>query len=112
MTGAASLALGALLVLSVLVFSALSAMVERPSPIRLRHWSEEAGGGLRRLYERPERWEAFRLLLSSLAQIAPLGLLFRIFGRDPLYRRFDRSASSYWIAREQRRGVERYFQQF
>lgn len=68
----------------VLVLSALSAMVERPSPIRLRHWTEEAGGSLRHLYERPERWEAFRLLLSTLAHVAPLGLFAVLYLAPPL----------------------------
>lgn len=79
-----SLALSAGLTILALLFSALSAMVERPSPIRLRHWTEEAGGALRRLYERSERWEAFRLLLSSLAQILPLVLFAVLFLTPPL----------------------------
>lgn len=79
-----SLALSAGLTALALLFSALSAMVERPSPIRLRHWTEEAGGALRRLYERSERWEAFRLLLSSLAQVLPLALFAALFLSPPL----------------------------
>ena len=84
--GAALPVIGVLAVL-VLLFSALSAMVERPSPIRLRHWTEEAGGSLRRLYERPERWEAFRLLLSSLAQIGPFALFACLYLASPLAQR-------------------------
>lgn len=62
-----------LAVLSVLI-SILSAMLERSGPIRLRHWAEEAGGRLRKLYETPERFEAFRYLLSWLAKLAPVAL--------------------------------------
>ncbi|HJS87719.1 MAG TPA: SxtJ family membrane protein [Acetobacteraceae bacterium] len=31
--------------------------------------------------------------------ITPIGLLMRAFGKDPLRRRFDPAAPSYWIAR-------------
>ena len=44
--------------------------------------------------------------------ITPLGVVFRLSGRDPLYRRFDRSAATYWIARKSRPGAAKYFQQF
>ena len=30
----------------------------------------------------------------------PLGLLMRLFGFDPLRRRFDRAAASYWVERD------------
>ncbi len=32
--------------------------------------------------------------------ITPMGLLMKVFGKDPLRLRFDRGASTYWIARE------------
>ncbi|MHC4241526.1 MAG: SxtJ family membrane protein, partial [Planctomycetota bacterium] len=32
--------------------------------------------------------------------LAPLGLIFRLIGRDPLYRRFDPTAKSYWLSRQ------------
>jgi hypothetical protein len=43
----------------------------------MRHWVEEAGGTLRRLYERPARFEVFRYLLNLLAKLVPLGALRR-----------------------------------
>lgn len=52
------------------------------------------------------------LAIVYYLMVTPIGLFFRLIGRDPLRRRYDPSASSYWIAREQRRGVGRYFQQF
>lgn len=52
--------------------SALSALIERSGPIRLRHWAEEAEGRLRGLYESPARFEAFRLILSVLAKLFPV----------------------------------------
>ena len=44
--------------------------------------------------------------------ITPLGLFFRIVGRDPLHRRFRREAGSYWIPPGPRPPRERYFRQF
>ena len=44
--------------------------------------------------------------------ITPLGLIFRLMGRDPLERRFDPQASSYWMERSPQTSVRRYFRQF
>jgi CBS domain containing-hemolysin-like protein len=66
-------AAAALLAVAVLS-SVLSALIERSGPIRLRHWAEEAEGLLRRLYEQPVRFEAFRLILSVLAKLSPIAL--------------------------------------
>jgi len=44
--------------------------------------------------------------------LAPLGLLFRLLGRDPLCRRFDPAAKSYWLARREPDSLDRYFHQF
>jgi hypothetical protein len=38
--------------------------------------------------------------------------IFRVLGYDPLERRFDRQAKTYWIRREARSDVRRYFRQF
>ena len=48
----------------------------------------------------------------SLVLMTPLGLVFRLIGRDVLRRRFDPRASSYWIPHQQPTRMERYFQQF
>lgn len=67
---------GALLLLPVsLLLLVCSALLERSGLIRLRHWSEEAGGVLRKLYDSASRFEAFRLLLSVLARLAPVAIL-------------------------------------
>ena len=42
----------------------------------------------------------------------PLALLARLVGRDPLKRRLDRSAATYWEPREQPRNAARYFCQY
>ena len=34
------------------------------------------------------------------ATVAPIGLLMRVLGNDPLRLKFDRAARSYWIERD------------
>ncbi len=89
--GVWSLALAA--PLSILL-TTLSALLERSGPIRLRHWAEEAGGGLRELYDRPRRFEAFRFSISLAAKVMPLllvGLLWAVLGASGV-------AGAWWIA--------------
>jgi len=52
------------------------------------------------------------MALFYFAIITPLGLLFRLMGRDSMCRRFDAKAKTYWISHESSRAAERYFQQF
>jgi hypothetical protein len=42
----------------------------------------------------------------------PIGLGLRLMGRDPLRRRFDPQARSYWVDRRAPADVKRYFRQF
>lgn len=44
--------------------------------------------------------------------ITPVGLVFRLMGRDALTRRLDRNARTYWVDRPPVDSVERYFRQF
>ena len=44
--------------------------------------------------------------------LTPIGLLMRVFGKDPMRRRLDRTAESYWIERDEAAASERYFKQF
>ncbi len=45
--------------------------------------------------------------------LTPIGLLMRLFGRDPMQRRMDRSGSgTYWIERPPQSDSSRYFRQF
>jgi len=44
--------------------------------------------------------------------ITPVGLILRLVGRDPLQRRFDKGAASYWVSPRERRSKEDYFKQF
>jgi hypothetical protein len=50
--------------------------------------------------------------LVSFGVVTPIGLLMRAVGHDPMTRRFDRSAPTYWIARQRDPDVKRYFRQF
>lgn len=52
------------------------------------------------------------LAIVYYLMITPIGLVFRLVGRDSMSRRFDPSASSYWIPRSVRQGSARHFQQF
>lgn len=40
------------------------------------------------------------MALVFFLAVTPTALLLRLFGKDPLNRRFDPSAESYWIARD------------
>jgi len=64
----------------------------------------------RLLYWPNRLWTGFGLLLSRVIQpvvlallfflaIMPTGLLMRLFGKDPLTRRFEPESNSYWIER-------------
>ncbi len=61
--------LGALPLLSL-----ATVLLERSGPIRLRHWVEETGGHLRRLWEDPARFGLYRYLLNVTAKLLPLAL--------------------------------------
>ena len=44
--------------------------------------------------------------------LTPIGIVLRLTGKDPMQRRFDRSAKTYWTTREAEDTSERYFKQF
>jgi hypothetical protein len=44
--------------------------------------------------------------------LTPLGLVFRLIKRDPLHRKFDTDAQSYWLSWRRPDSYERYFRQF
>jgi hypothetical protein len=63
----------------------------------------------------PIGWTISHLVLSIVyyGVLTPIGLLMRLFGRDPMQRRMDRSGSgSYWIERSKKSESWRYFRQF
>lgn len=47
-------------------------------------------------------WVNTRVILGLFFYLVltPVGLAMRLFGRDPMSRKFDRSAASYWVRRD------------
>jgi saxitoxin biosynthesis operon SxtJ-like protein len=62
----------------------------------------------------PIAWTMSHLLLAVAYFLVatPLALLLRALGRDPMRRRFDADAPTYWTPREGKRDPSRYFRQF
>jgi Na+/proline symporter len=62
----------------------------------------------------PIAWTVSHVLLGLVYFVVatPVALLMRLLGRDSMNRRFDRSAKTYWIARQPERDKLRYFRQF
>jgi hypothetical protein len=52
------------------------------------------------------------LVLAYYVVICPVGLLFRIIGRDRLNRTFDSATSSYWSKHKMPDTLRRYFRQY
>ena len=52
------------------------------------------------------------LALIYFGLFMPIALVFRVIGRDPLHRRFEPEAQSYWVERGGAPAAKRYFQQF
>jgi hypothetical protein len=52
------------------------------------------------------------LAITFYLVVTPIGLLVRLFVGDPMRRKFDRTAESYWITREVAPPPSRYFRQF
>lgn len=53
------------------------------------------------------------LTIFFLVVLTPVGLLFKLMGRDPLHRKMDKSASTYWIEKSypiaDRTRLEKFF---
>jgi ABC-type uncharacterized transport system permease subunit len=62
----------------------------------------------------PIGWLVGTAVLTAIYYLVftPIGLLLRATGRDPLGRRFDRAATTYWSARPSAADKARYFRQF
>ncbi len=52
------------------------------------------------------------MFLFFYGLLMPVGLFFRLIGRDVLHRRLNPQAPSYWTAHKPAQGKKRYFQQF
>ncbi len=62
----------------------------------------------------PIGWVVSLVLLAAVYFLVftPVGLACRLLGYDPMKRRFEPDASTYWIARKTNRDVKRYFRQY
>ena len=62
----------------------------------------------------PIGWILSSVVLAVLycPVLTPIGVLLRLTGYDPMKRRFDRTAKTYWLARNADTETERYFKQF
>ena len=62
----------------------------------------------------PIGWLISHALLGLIfyALITPVGLLMRCCKYDPMQRRWDRTAKTYWQARPKNDDAERYFKQY
>jgi len=59
-------------------------------------------------------WIMSRLILTILffLVITPTGLIMRAFGKDPMMRKLEPNATTYWIKREKGFNPEQYERQF
>lgn len=62
----------------------------------------------------PIGWTISHLLLLAIFYLVftPIGLILRACGYDPLERRFDRNATSYWHDHDRTTEFDQYFKQF
>ncbi len=62
----------------------------------------------------PIGWTISHLLLAAIYYLVftPIGLLVRLIVGDPMQRKFDRSAKTYWIPHNPGGDTKRYFKQF
>jgi hypothetical protein len=61
----------------------------------------------------PIGWVVSHAILAVVffGVFAPIGVLLRLFGGDPMNRALDKSATTYWISREGQREPASYFRQ-
>jgi endonuclease/exonuclease/phosphatase (EEP) superfamily protein YafD len=62
----------------------------------------------------PIAWTVSHLILAFTYFLVatPIAFLLRLIGRDPMQRKFDKIAPSYWLQRQPSRDSSRYFRQF
>jgi hypothetical protein len=62
----------------------------------------------------PIGWTVSHLMMLAVYYLVltPIGLAMRLCGRDPMQRRFDRGAQTYWLPRTPRKDLKNYFRQF
>jgi hypothetical protein len=62
----------------------------------------------------PIGWTISHLILAIVYYLVltPIGLIMRLFGRDPMERRFRPEAPTYWVEHRPAGELGRYFRQF
>lgn len=62
----------------------------------------------------PIGWTVSHLLMAAtfFVLMTPLGIAMRLCGYDPLERKLDANAKTYWKKREPRKDASRYFRQY
>ena len=62
----------------------------------------------------PFGWAVSHLVLAVVyfGVVTPIGVLARLFRQDPMHRRFDPAAPTYWVTRPPDADIRRYFRQF
>lgn len=62
----------------------------------------------------PIGWVVSHLILfmAYYLVLTPVGLVLKVFGYDPMKKRLDRTAKSYWTQRDPKVDYGRYFKQF
>lgn len=62
----------------------------------------------------PIGWVISRLILALIYYlvVTPIAVVFKLLGRDPLRRRYDPSAQTYWRPKPRAESVKAYFRQF
>ncbi|MCB9873383.1 MAG: hypothetical protein H6821_04320 [Planctomycetaceae bacterium] len=62
----------------------------------------------------PIGWTVSHLMMLAVFYLVltPIGLVMRSLGRDPMQRRLDREAKTYWLPRAPREDLKSYFRQF
>lgn len=62
----------------------------------------------------PIGWTISHAILAGVYYLllTPIGLIMRLTGYDPMSRKLDPAAASYWIKREQPKNAAAYFKQF
>ena len=59
-------------------------------------------------------WLVLRILLTLtyIVLICPLGIIFRVLGKDSMMRKLDPNATTYWISKVENRDESRYLKKF
>jgi uncharacterized membrane protein len=62
----------------------------------------------------PIGWTVSHVMMLAVFYLVltPIGISMRLCGRDPMRRRMDRDAKTYWLPRSARKDLTSYFRQF